>query len=58
MDDNKTLHGTKDIRLRSDPMDPTMMRSKLSSEILQKSGLITVEVGYTELYINNNYMGL
>jgi len=52
-----TLHGTKNIRLRSDQRDPTYMRTKLTSEILLKSGLITVDTGYTELYINDQYMG-
>jgi len=53
----KTLHGTKNIRLRSDQRDPTFMRTKLTSEILLKSGLVTVDSGYTELYINDQYMG-
>jgi len=35
-----------------------MMRSKITTDILQKSGLIAIEVGYTELYINDEYMGL
>jgi len=34
------------------------MRSKISTDILQKSGLIATEVGYAELYINDEYMGL
>ncbi|ORX80823.1 hypothetical protein BCR32DRAFT_220708 [Anaeromyces robustus] len=55
--DNKSLHGTKHFRLRSDQRDASMMRSKITTDILQKSGLIAVEVGYTELYINNKYMG-
>jgi len=54
----KTLHGTKQFRLRSEQRDPTYMRTKLTSEILLKSGLITTDSGYTELYINNQYMGL
>jgi len=53
----ETLHGTKNFRLRSDQRDASMMRSKISTDILQKSGLIAVEVGYTELYINNEYRG-
>lgn len=53
----KTLHGTKQFRLRSEQRDPTYMRTKLTSEILLKSGLITTDSGYTELYINNQYMG-
>lgn len=55
---NKSLHGTKNFNLKSDPIDFSMMRSKLSADILQKSGLISCEVGYTELYINEQYMGL
>jgi len=55
---NKTLHGTKNFNLKSDATDPTMLRSKLTADILEKSGLITIEVGYSELYINENYMGL
>jgi len=34
-----------------------MIRSKITTDILQKSGLISTEVGYTELYINDKYMG-
>jgi len=34
-----------------------MMRTKITSDILQKSGLIAVEAGYTELYINNEFRG-
>jgi hypothetical protein len=54
---NSTLHGTKNFRLRSDQRDVSMMRSKITTDILQKSGLIATEVGYTELYVNNEYMG-
>jgi len=35
-----------------------MIRSKITTDILQKSGLISTEVGYTELYINDKYIGL
>jgi len=52
-----TLHGTKNFRLRSDQRDPTYMRTKLVTDIIQKSGLIAVEAGYTELYVNDEYMG-
>jgi len=55
--DGKTLHGTKNFRLRSDQRDVSMMRSKITSDILLRSGLIAVETGYTELYVNNEYMG-
>jgi len=55
---NNTLFGTKNFNLKSDPIDPSMMRSKLTADILEKSGLITIEIGYTELYINEKYMGL
>ncbi|ORX60891.1 hypothetical protein BCR36DRAFT_340864 [Piromyces finnis] len=51
------LHGTKHFRLRGDIRDASMMRSKVTSDILQRSGLVSVEVGYTELYINNKYLG-
>jgi hypothetical protein len=53
----ENLHGTKNFRLRSDQRDPTYMRTKLVADIMQKSGLITVESGYTELYVNDQYMG-
>ncbi|ORX61215.1 coth-domain-containing protein [Piromyces finnis] len=56
--DGKNLHGTKNFRLRSDQRDVSMMRSKITTDILQKSGLIAVETGYTELYVNDEYMGL
>ncbi|ORX86578.1 coth-domain-containing protein [Anaeromyces robustus] len=54
---DKTLHGTKNFRLRSDQRDPTYMRTKLSTEVIQKSGLIAVEAGYVELFVNDDYMG-
>ncbi|KAG4107095.1 hypothetical protein H8356DRAFT_1392576 [Neocallimastix lanati (nom. inval.)] len=54
---NQTLHGTKQFRLRSDQREASMMRSKITTDILQKSGLIAIEVGYAELYINDEYMG-
>jgi len=53
-----TLHGTKNFKLRSDQRDVSMMRSKITTDILQRSGLIATEVGYTELYVNDEYMGL
>ncbi|OUM65420.1 hypothetical protein PIROE2DRAFT_60068 [Piromyces sp. E2] len=53
----QTLHGTKQFRLRSDQREASMMRSKIATDILHKSGLLAVEVGYTELYINDEYMG-
>jgi len=56
-DENKSLHGTKDFRLRSDQPDPTMLGTKLATDVLLKSGLIANEAGYTDLYINDNYMG-
>jgi len=55
---NKTLHGTKHFRLRSDLRDASYMRAKVTTDILQKSGLISTEVGYSELYVNDEYMGL
>jgi len=54
---NSTLHGTKNFRLRSDQRDVSMMRSKITTDILQRSGLIATEVGYSELYVNDEYMG-
>jgi len=54
---DNNLHGTKDFRLRSDQREASMMRSKITTDVLQKSGLIAVEVGYTELYVNDEYMG-
>jgi len=53
-----TLHGTKAFRLRSDQRDVSMMRSKITTDILQRSGLLATEVGYTDLYVNDEYMGL
>ncbi|ORX47611.1 coth-domain-containing protein [Piromyces finnis] len=54
----ETLHGTKNFRLRGDNRDASLMREKITTEILQKSGLLAVEVGYTELYVNDQYMGI
>jgi len=52
------IFGRKSLRLRPDPNDRSYMREKLSSDILNRAGLPSVQAGYARLYINNEFFGL
>ncbi|ORX55230.1 coth-domain-containing protein [Piromyces finnis] len=52
------LFGRKSLRLRPDPNDKSYMREKLSSDILNRAGLPSVQASYARLYINNEFFGL
>jgi len=55
---NGNLLGRKIFRLRSNVNDPSLMRSKLSCDILNRLGLPSVSANYARLFINDEFMGL
>ncbi|ORX42709.1 coth-domain-containing protein [Piromyces finnis] len=54
----KDLYGRSQFKLRADSNDPTMMRTKLISDIHNRLGLPSVSSTYVQLYINDEFMGL
>jgi len=48
----------KNIRLRASMFDPSFLRIKLSSDILNRLGLKSVSSNYVDVFINGDYMGL
>ncbi|ORY42705.1 hypothetical protein LY90DRAFT_509975 [Neocallimastix californiae] len=52
------LYKKKSFKLRGIPMDPTLMRDILSSEMFKAVGVPTQEGAYARLIINNDVMGL
>ncbi|ORX85028.1 hypothetical protein BCR32DRAFT_305672 [Anaeromyces robustus] len=54
----KNLYGRTQLKLRSDTSDPTLLRTKLISDIHNHLGIPSLSAGYTTLYINDEYMGL
>jgi len=56
--DGKDLFGRRQLKLRSDVVEASYMRTKLVSDIHQRLGLPGIAANYATLYINNEYMGL
>jgi len=54
----KELYGRKNLKLRSDIIEPTYLRTKLMSDIHNHLGLKSLSANYAQLYINDEYMGL
>lgn len=54
----KELYGRSSLKLRSDNIEPTYLRTKLMSDIHDHLGLKSLSANYAQLYINNEYMGL
>ena len=50
--------GVEKLNLRAEANDPSMIRSKLCAELMEKIGIPTSRVNYSRVYINDNYMGL
>jgi len=57
-DKDKSLIGRNNIRLRSDMRDASMMRTKLTCDLLNRLGLPSISANYCHLYINGEFMGL
>ncbi|OUM66697.1 hypothetical protein PIROE2DRAFT_6010 [Piromyces sp. E2] len=52
------LYGLTNLKLRSDCVEPSFLRTKLISDMHNRLGLTSVSANYVTLYINNEYMGL
>ncbi|ORX56523.1 hypothetical protein BCR36DRAFT_402536 [Piromyces finnis] len=57
-DKNESLLGRKHIRLRSDMRDASMIRSKLTCDLLNHLRLPSISANYCHLYIRGEFMGL
>jgi len=56
-DEDKNLYGRSHFRLRSDPRDATYLRSKLSCDMLNRLGIVSISANYAKLYVNEEYFG-
>jgi len=56
-DKKKTLYGRTQFRIRSDPRDATLLRSKLACDMLNRMGILSISAGYIKLYVNEEYFG-
>jgi len=54
----KDFHGVKQLRLRSEVVDPTFIRDKLGYDLYSLIDLPTLSANYAKLYFNDKYMGL
>ncbi|KAG4090115.1 hypothetical protein H8356DRAFT_1714992 [Neocallimastix lanati (nom. inval.)] len=52
------LLGRKVFRLRTNDDDPSLMRSKISCDIVNHLGLPSISANYARLHINEEFMGL
>jgi len=52
------LFGRSQLRLRSEVIDPSFLRTKIGSDLTDILGLPSVQASYTKLYINKDDMGL
>jgi len=52
------LYGLTQFKLRADCSDPTLLRSKLISDIHSRLGLTSVSSSFCLLYINGEFMGV
>jgi len=55
---NQDLYGRKTLKLRSDTIEPTFLRTKLVSDIHNRLGLKSLSANYAHLFINDEDMGL
>ena len=52
------LCGIEKLNLKAEQNDPSLIRSKIAFELMEKIGLPASRVAYTKVYINDEYMGL
>jgi len=55
---SKKFLGRKSFKLRPDPNDYSMMRSKLCCDIANRLGLPSIQATYARLYMNGEFWGL
>jgi len=52
-----TLFGVKNLRLRTEVVDPAFLRDKIAYDACNLLGLPTLSANYAKLYFNDEYMG-
>jgi len=52
------LFGVKQLRLRSETVDPSFIRSKLGYDLCNVLGLPSIQASYSNVFINDDDMGL
>jgi len=55
---NGDLFGVKQLRLRSEAVDPSFLRDKIGYDICNRVDLPSLSVNFANLYFNDEYMGL
>lgn len=55
---NHRFLGLREITLRNNTQDATMLRERMAFALMRKLGLPAPRVSHTRLYVNNEYMGL
>ena len=56
--DLRDFHGLRRLNLNCDFQDPHLMRAKTCTDLFRYMGIPAARVGYSKLYINNDYRGL
>lgn len=56
--DLRDFYGLRRLNLNCDFQDPHLMRAKACTELFRYMGIPAARVGYSKLYINNEYRGL
>jgi len=51
------LYGRTQLKLRSENSDPTVLRTKLVTDIRNNLGLSTISANYATVYVNNDFLG-
>jgi hypothetical protein len=54
----RTFHGVKDLNLNGEHNDPSIIRSKLTFDLMHKAGLISSRASHIQVFINGVYYGL
>lgn len=56
--DDREFYSLRKLNLNCDFEDPHLMRAKVCTDFFRLMGVAAARVGYTKLYINNEYRGL
>eukprot|EP00833_Pecoramyces_ruminatium_P009869 jgi/Orpsp1_1/1183901/evm.model.c7180000087153.1 len=56
--DNTSLFGVKNLRIRSDIRDPTLLHEKLSADIVHKINIKSTSTGFVNLEVNGEDLGI
>jgi hypothetical protein len=56
--DGQSFHGIKTLNLHNAFKDPSFMRERLSYDLFREAGVPASRVGYVDLYVNGEHVGL